>query len=179
MGRPKQSLPFGETTMMGRVVEQAERSGLDGVVAVIGQDDPPPPSWRAQIVVNEAPEAGSLSSLLVAAESIGSFALMVLLADMPGLSSVDINRMLEAWQAEPRWAAVARYTDGLGHPLILSPFLVAALEGKTGDKVLWPMLETAPEGEILHVDINHYRPIDVNTPEDYARVCAQAGFEPD
>ena len=42
---------------------------------------------------------------------------------------VTIENLLVPWRADPRWVAVARSDDGLGHPLILSPFLAASLAG--------------------------------------------------
>jgi molybdenum cofactor cytidylyltransferase len=178
MGTRKQQLPFGDTTLLGWAVRQAEGSSLDDVVVVTSPDDLPPPRGRSRVVVNDRPARGSVSSLVTGVAAAGAVAVMVLLGDMPGVTTATIENLLRPWRAEPRWAAVARYSDGLGHPLILSPFLAASLAGKSGDKVLWPLVENAPEDEVLFVELNHPRPMDVNTYDDYVLVCQQAGFDP-
>ncbi|MDH3729528.1 MAG: NTP transferase domain-containing protein [Acidimicrobiia bacterium] len=178
MGGRKQQLEFGNTTLLGWAVRQAEASSLDEVVIVTSPDDVPPPHGRARTAVNDQPSRGSVSSLMAGVEAAGAVAVMVLLGDMPGVSTATIENMLEPWRADPRWAAVAHYHDGLGHPLILSPFLAASLATKKGDKVLWPLLESAPDSEVLFVDINQPRPMDVNTHDDYVLACQQLGFEP-
>ncbi len=178
MGGRKQQLPFGDTTLLGWAVRQAEASSLDEVIVVTGPDDVPPSHSRSRLTVNEQPSQGSVRSLVAGVTAAGGVAVMVLLGDMPGVSAATIENMLVPWRADPRWAAVARYHDGLGHPLILSPFLAASLADRQGDKVLWPLLETAPDDEVLFVDINHPKPMDVNTHEDYVLACQQLGFQP-
>lgn len=178
MGGRKQQLPFGDTTLLGWAVRQAEASSLDEVVVVTSPDDVPPLLGRARLAVNEQPARGSVTSLVAGVEAAGAVAVMVLLGDMPGVSTATIENLLVPWRADPRWAAVARYHDGLGHPLILSPFLAASLADKSGDKVLWPLLESAPDGEVLFVDINHPKPMDVNTHNDYVLACQQLGLQP-
>lgn len=178
MGSRKQQLPFGDTTLLGWAVRQAEEATLDSVIVVIGPQDSPPPTSRARVVVNTDPSQGSVSSLKAAVAAAGPVAVMVMVGDMPGVTTGTLDLVADAWRADPRWAAVASYSDESGHPLVLSPFLAAALEEKEGDKVLWPMLESAPDNEILRVSINQPRPMDVNSPADYALACLQAGFEP-
>jgi molybdenum cofactor cytidylyltransferase len=178
MGTRKQQLPFGDTTLLGWAVRQAEASSLDDVVVVTSPDDVPPPHGRSRVVINEQPARGSVSSLVTGVAAAGAVAVMVLLGDMPGVTTATIENLVRPWRADPRWAAAARYSDGLGHPLILSPFLAASLAGRKGDKVLWPLVESAPERELLFVDINHPRPLDVNSYDDYVVVCQQAGFDP-
>jgi molybdenum cofactor cytidylyltransferase len=179
MGGRKQQLAFGDTTLLGWAVRQAETSSLDEVIVVTSSDDVPPPLNRARLAVNERPGRGRVSSLVTGVAAAGSVAVMVLLGDMPGVSTATIEDLLVPWRADPRWAAVARYQDGLGHPLVLSPLLAASLVDKTGDKVLWPLLEAAPDDEVLFVDIDHPKPMDVNTSDDYLLACRQLGFEPE
>jgi molybdenum cofactor cytidylyltransferase len=177
MGRRKQALPFAGTTLLGWVLGRAEESRLDEIVVVVAPGGEPPLS-RARAVVNDAPDRGTMSSLLSGVDAVGPVPVMVLLGDTPGVSTADIDRLLQAWLAEPRWAVVARYEDGPGHPMILSPELTASLRGREGDKVLWPMLEEAPRHDVVYVEMGRPRPRDVNTPDDYVAACREMGFEP-
>ena len=177
MGRSKQDLPFGDTTLLGHVVAAAEASRLQDVIVVVAPGMRAPTA-RARAVVNEAPHNGTASSLLTGVAAAGAHPVMVLLADMPDVTTELIDLVLEAWKEDPKWAAVTRYTDGPGHPLVLSPYLTAALSGLSGDKALWPMLREADESEILFVTIGDPKPLDVNTREDYELACLVRGFQP-
>ena len=177
MGRAKQDLPFGETTLLGHVVATAEASALDDVVVVVAPGMTAPVT-RGRVVVNETPHRGTSSSLVAGVAAAGADPVMVLLADAPGVTRELIDGVLAAWKDDPKWAAVTRYADGPGHPLVLSPYLAAALGNLSGDKALWPMLEEADESEILFVAVDEHRPLDINTRADYELACLLAGVPP-
>lgn len=74
LGRPKQTLPFGDTTLLGWTVRDVEASSLDRVVVVVvggaaeeakaglaSRDSSAP---RAELVSNDAYASGCASSLL-------------------------------------------------------------------------------------------------------------------
>ena len=68
LGRPKQRLAFGETTLLGQAVANAEASSLDRVVVVVGGAVPaasaPVAPGRAEVVDNDGYGAGCAASLL-------------------------------------------------------------------------------------------------------------------
>ena len=86
--------------------------------------------------------------------------------------------MLAAWREAPSWAAVTAYKDGPAHPLVLSPDLLAALTKRTGDKVVWSLIEEAPDGTVLRVPVSRARPQDINTTEDYETALAEMETDP-
>lgn len=79
LGRPKQTLPFGDTTLLGWTVRDVEASSLDQVVVVVGgaaeeakaglasRDSSAP---RAELVSNDAYASGCASSLLAGLEAV-------------------------------------------------------------------------------------------------------------
>ncbi len=183
MGRPKQLLPFGETTLLGWVVRGAEESSLDDVIVVIGPDADElrraAGGERSRWVVNPDPSAGNVASLLVGAEAAGEVAAVaVMLGDVPGVDADLIDAVVTDWRAHRPPAAVTAYRDGDGHPFVLSAAMVASLAGSSGEKVLWPMLEDEPEGTVRRVRVDRPKPLDVNTWDDYLRACQDFGFEP-
>ena len=176
-GGPKQDELIGDSTMLGWVVKAAEASQLTHIVAVVGPENSKP--WRrsrTEIVVNEEPERGSMSSLLVGLAACPEGPTMVLLADMPTIGPTVINAIVDAYNEDPRWAAMADYDDGLGHPLILSTELQAALVDLSGDKALWPLLMSAPAGKVLHVSLPWGPPVDVNTRRDLSSAFRSLGL---
>ena len=74
-GAPKQLLPFGGTTLLGQVVENANASALDRVVAVLGRASEELRNsldfGRAEVVENTAYGTGCASSLLAGIDAAG------------------------------------------------------------------------------------------------------------
>ena len=165
MGRPKQLLPFGTSTLLQTVIESAEASQLEAVVVVVAPDfDVDAVSLgRSEWAINPKPSQGNLSSLMVGSDRWPGQAVLVLLGDMPGVGAGIIDGMLAAWDADPVDAAIASYTDGEGHPFILSDHFVSSLSSRQGDKALWPLLKDEAQGEVGRIAVPFAKPIDINT----------------
>jgi molybdenum cofactor cytidylyltransferase len=181
MGRSKMLLPLRDHTILGLAVATAEASSLDVVIVVTGSGSEDiraaAGGTRSTWVTNPTPEEGSITSLLTGAAAANGATVMHLLGDMPGLDTATIDTVLAAWREVPSWAAVTVYEDGPGHPLLLSPDLLATLTERTGDKVVWSLLEEAPEGTVLRVPVSRARPRDINTTEDYETALAEMETE--
>ena len=171
-GTPKQLLPFGDTTMLGRVVRNANASELDRVVVVLGRASEELRGsvdfGRAVVVENTAYGTGCASSLLAGMDAAGEEceALMLLLGDQPGVRTEFIDFALSKWRQERPWASVTSYRGELGHPFIFAREAFGDLRGLHGDKAVWKLIEAYPE-RVLRVEIDAALPPDVDTPEDY------------
>jgi molybdenum cofactor cytidylyltransferase len=168
LGRPKQTLPLGDTTLLGWVLREAEASSLDRVV-VVTQDEVA--TARSEVA---QPEAGgdetcsnSLRSGLAAAGPCE--AVMLLLGDMPGVDAAVIDSVRVAWESKRDWAMVTRYDDGLGHPLVFAADAFPALRALHGDKAVWKLLESQPDS-VGEVRVVRSLPRDVDTWDDYQAV---------
>lgn len=171
-GSPKQLLPFGDTTLLGQVVSNANASSLDRVVVVLGRASDELHEaldfGRAGVVENTAYGTGCASSLLAGLDAAGDDceALVLLLGDQPGVLPEFIDRALSEWRRERPWAAVCSYRGGIGHPFVFSREAFEELEGLHGDKAVWKLIETYP-AMVRKVEIDAELPPDVDTPEDY------------
>src|ERR1043165_35983 len=106
-GPPKQLAPFRGTTMLGWVVDQAQRaSGLDEVVVVLGraadQVRDQVNFGAARVVENPVFGEGCASSYRagIGALNSESAAIMIILGDLPGVTPEIIDRLAEAWRAK-------------------------------------------------------------------------------
>jgi molybdenum cofactor cytidylyltransferase len=183
LGRPKQTLPFGDTTVLGWTLRDAERSALDRVCVVLGgaADEAARAiqPTRAGIVYNAAYGTGCASSLLAGLDHADECAaIMMLLGDMPGVDATIINTVLAAWRADPSWAAVTAYDDGLGHPFVFSADAFPALRALHGDKAVWKLVDAEPEDRVRRVRVQKPRPLDIDTWDDYLGACRRLGVEP-
>jgi molybdenum cofactor cytidylyltransferase len=183
LGRPKQTLPLGDTTVLGWTLRDAESSALDRLCVVLGgaADDAIRvirPN-RANVVYNAAYGSGCASSLLAGLDYAGECAaIMMLLGDMPGVDATIIDRVLAAWRADPSWAAVTAYDDGLGHPFVFSAEAFPALRALDGDKAVWKLVDNEPADRVRRVRVHAPRPLDVDTWDDYVEVSRRLGVSP-
>jgi molybdenum cofactor cytidylyltransferase len=181
-GMPKQLLPFGDTTLLGQTVRNANASALDRVVVVLGRA-----SWelrasvdfgRAEVVDNTAYGTGCASSLLAGLDAAGEDceAIALLLGDQPGVRSEFIDHVVTTWRQQRSWAALTAYSpspDSLapGHPFVFAREAFGELRSLHGDKAVWKLIEAYPERVSL-VTIEAPLPPDVDTPEDYELALA-------
>ena len=170
MGHTKQLVDLAGSPMVAVSVANAAASRLDRTIVVVGHDAAAVAAAvpDAEVVVNTHFERGNLSSFRAGLAVAGEGPVMVLLADMPGVTAAIIDRCCEVYEAEQPWALLARYTDGRGHPYILSPAAGAASGDYEGRRALYRMLREQPAGRVIDVPFDHPRPVDVNTPDDVA-----------
>ncbi|MGI8860927.1 MAG: nucleotidyltransferase family protein [Rubrobacteraceae bacterium] len=176
-GAPKQLLPFGDTTLLGQVVGNANSSALDRVVVVLGRAleelRDSVAFGRARVVDNTAYGTGCASSLLAGMDAAGEGceALMLLLGDQPGVRSEFIDLALSEWRRERSWASVTSYRGEPGHPFIFSWEAFGELRGLHGDKAVWKLIEAYPE-RVHEIELDAALPPDVDTPKDYEQALA-------
>jgi molybdenum cofactor cytidylyltransferase len=179
MGRPKLLLPWGNSTVLGTVVDAFLGAGMDPVLVVIGGPTGSAlrqavGARRVRFVENPEPEGEMLSSvrcgLKAAPEGMDAF--VVSPADMPGLTSALIRELLSAHQRLGGKITVPVWQGRRGHPLVfaaqlrgevLTRFdgvgLRGLLESHAPEVREWP----APDAAVVW---------DLDTLEDYA--CWQA-----
>ncbi len=178
LGRPKQALPLGDTTLLGWVLRNAEASSLDRVVLVVGGGAEEALAGlalgRAEVVRNDAYGQGCASSLLAGLDAAGDVtAVVLLLGDMPGVEASVIDEVTEAWERLGRpWAAVTRYRGTLGHPFVFSATAFPVLRGLHGDKAVWKIVDGRPD-DVARIDVDRPLPRDVDTWDDYEAVVAE------
>lgn len=182
LGRPKQTLPFGDTTLLGRVVRNVDASALDPIVVVVGgaaeEARARLPATRAMVVTNDAYASGCSSSLQAGLDTVGPCeAVMLLLGDMPGVDAAVLDHVRADWERHRPWASVTTYRGQLGHPFVFSSDAVPDLRQLHGDKAVWKLLDTHP-GRVRRVAVDLPLPVDVDTWDDYLVACRQLGVVP-
>jgi len=176
-GAPKQLLPFGDTTLLGQAVRNANASVLDRVVVVLGRASEELRATvdfgRAEVVENTAYGTGCASSLLAGLDAAGDGcdAIALLLGDQPGVTAEFIDHVIATWQRNRPWAAVTAYNPypdslDLGHPFVFAREAFGELRALHGDKAVWRLVEAHPE-RVSRVEIAAPLPPDVDSPEDY------------
>jgi len=178
LGAPKQLLPYRDGTLLGHVVGVARACRFDQLVVAIGgaadevraQVD----LSGTQVVVNDAYGEGCSSSIAAALGAVHerSEVLVLMLGDQPGVTPETVSALLAGRGDAP--LAVCAYDDGRGHPITLHRTVFAELGDLHGDKGVWRLLDRR-SGDVVEVPIAGPVPRDVDTPEDYEAVLAEAG----
>ena len=142
-GSPKQLLPLGDTTLLGQAVRNANDSVLERVVVVLGRSSETIREsirfGRSEVVDNRRFGTGCASSLLAGLSAAGECdALMLLLADQPGVTSDLIDHVASSWLGRRSWAAVTSYQGAPGHPFLFAREAFAELRKLHGDKAHLP-----------------------------------------
>jgi molybdenum cofactor cytidylyltransferase len=180
MGQPKQLLPFGERTILERVVDTLLTAGIGEVVVVLGHladrvrvvlGDRP-----VKAIVNTAYRQGMLSSVKCGVRAVGAEydAVLIALGDQPHIEGAVVGEVIRAYRDSDAGIVIPRYGDKKGHPIIINlrkyREAVANLPEDAGLNVL--MQEHADDVRLIDVGTEDIiRDIDV--PDDYARELAR------
>lgn len=177
LGQPKQLLPFGDTTLLGWVVAQAERAaGLDELVVVLGRAADQVRervAFRgARLVENPIFAEGCASSYRagIAALDPQAEAIMIILGDQPGITPEIIDRLADEWRQEQTQIALCSYQGRKGHPMIFAKQLFDQLTGLHGDKAAWKLVD-ANSQSVQEVHFPLPFPEDINTRDDLERLA--------
>ena len=177
LGRPKQLLPYGDTTLLGHVVATARACDFDQLVVAVGgaADDVRAgvDLHGAEVVVNDAYGEGCSSSIAAALGTVDlrCDVMVLMLGDQPGVTPATVRALLAGRGDAP--LAVCRYDDGRGHPIAFAHGTFGALANLHGDKGVWRLLDQAGDA-VAEVPVAGPVPLDVDTQADYEAVLGAA-----
>jgi molybdenum cofactor cytidylyltransferase len=184
MGRSKPSLPLGATdTFLTRIIRTFQRADVDDIVVVLGHDGEAiresvtARGLTPRFVVNPDYERGQLSSIqagLAAIDRPGVKAMLLTLVDVPLVSESTVRAVLEHYRKIQ--APIVRPTRGLthGHPVLIDRALFNALRTADAQYGAKPVIRAhaSAAGDLPIADDGAF--LDIDTPEEYARVIEQA-----
>jgi molybdenum cofactor cytidylyltransferase len=176
MGRAKQLLPFGESTLLARAIENVRAANLDEIVLVLGAaaeaiQQRPLPSL-IKIVVNPAYRQGMASSLRAGLSHVdaGSAAALIVLGDQPFVQPQTLHEIIDGYHQSRAPIVIPSYQGSRGNPVLLDRSVfseVMALEGDTGCRAIFPN----HLDEILKVEVEDPGILlDIDSPDDYERL---------
>ncbi len=125
MGTPKQLLPFGDRTILERVVDTLQAAGVEDIIVVLGHlaervrtvlGDRP-----VRAVVNESYPEGMLSSVKCGVRAIPADREAVLLAlgDQPQIEKAVVKEIIARYREGGAGIVIPRYGEKKGHPIII------------------------------------------------------------
>jgi len=177
MGRQKLLLDLRGKPVVRWSVE-AVLPHVGDVVVVTGGDDA---GVRAALeglpvrfAVNPRPQAGQGSSIAVGMAALKPWtaAVLVALGDQPRLPDGVILSLLETLQRTGKAIAAPVYRGIQGTPVLFAGEVFGELAALGGDAGARAVVQAQPE-RVAPVEVDAPMPLDVDTPEDYARLHVQ------
>lgn len=186
LGRPKQTLAYRDTTVLGATLEVVRGAPADQRIVTLGGAATEVRTSvdldGYDVVEVEDHQQGCSASIVAAVELIDPAAegFVLLLGDQPGIHPDDIAALAAFVEAQPTApdAVITRYDDGLGHPVWLARRCFGDLRLLHGDKGVWKLLESGTV-EVRELTLpDRTVPLDVDTWDDYLALCRAADWEP-
>jgi molybdenum cofactor cytidylyltransferase len=177
-GPPKQLLPFRGTTMLGWVVNQAQKaSGIDEIVVVLGRAADEICQQinfgAARVVENPVFSEGCSSSYRAGIGALDprSEAIMIILGDQPGITPQIIDTLADVWRSKQTPIALCSYRGRKGHPMLFARSMFEQLKGLHGDKAAWKLVD-ANLDVVQTIPFDLRFPDNINTAEDFERLAS-------
>jgi len=178
MGSQKLLLPFGATTVIGRVVDQLLQSGIDKIFVVTGHNaDKIAEELSARavaIVDNPDYPSGMLSSVRCGLRALPRECqgVMVALGDQPSITTNLIDDIIQAFKANHKGIVVPVFQNRRGHPILLSTRYRDEILSQYDDAGLRDLLHAHPD-DVLELAVSDPCVLsDMDCPEDYQRELA-------
>ncbi len=181
MGRTKQTLSYGSSTMVSAITQTVLAAGVERVVVVtrselrdhlqLPEDD------RVEIAIND--DAGSemidsirigLATLEGASNASGGEppGVLVVPGDMPKVTAACCRACIAAFRKDADRIVIATYQGRRGHPVVFPLSLRASVDALTGGL---RELAAAHPDLVQEVETDdHGATMDVNTPDDFQRL---------
>ncbi|MDL1912085.1 nucleotidyltransferase family protein [Chloroflexi bacterium CFX6] len=176
MGRPKMSLPWGNETVLTRVVSIFKNAGVEDVIVVTGgareEVEALVSNLNVRIVYNEDFERGEmLSSIQCGMRALGrqTQAALIGLGDQPQVREGSVRRVCEAFLETKSNIVVPSFQMRRGHPWLIARPLWEAVVRMEPPQSLRDFL-SARRAEIHYVNVDDPNVLaDLDTPEDYEK----------
>ncbi len=177
MGRQKLLLDLRGKPVVRWVVE-AVLPHVGDVVVVTGLDDQGVrvalEGLAVRFAVNPRPQAGQGSSIAVGMAALKPWttAVLIALGDQPRLPEGVIVGLLRERERSGKAIAAPVYRGTQGTPVLFDGAVFGELAGLDGDAGARSVVQARPE-RVARVAVDAPMPLDVDTPEDYARLHVQ------
>jgi molybdenum cofactor cytidylyltransferase len=173
MGRPKQLLPYGKSTILETVLENVLASPVDRTLVVLGaaadRVGPLTAKFPVATVVNPDFRAGMLSSVQCGIRALpaSARAALIFLGDQPRIAPATAGRVVAEYRASGRGLVLPVHDGAGGHPLLIDLKYreeIGRLDAGVG---LREILDRHPDDVArIAVDDPGVR-VDIDTPDDY------------
>lgn len=169
MKQPKQLLPFGNSNLLGYVIENVIQSKADGFYCVLGAHynliKKSIKRYNINVIFNENSKLGLSTSIVKGVESLDDYdAILICLADQPNIKTEYFDTLISSFKNNPNKIIASIYDKKVGVPAVFPKVFFKELKKLTGDKGAKKILELRKNDCIF---LGGEDLIDIDTKEDY------------
>lgn len=177
LGRPKQLLPWNQTTLLNHVIEQVLQAGCEHCFVVLGCRDQQiessiPTTHRGGLTIlrNKVWKQGQSTSFHLGVRHVQDTAkrsnVLVTLCDQPGVSITHYERLIDSVNDSAIGVSATAYEDGGGVPACFAHRVLPSLTDPSGDRGARRWIRSRPADQIKIIDCPdaHH---DIDTIADY------------
>ncbi|MDD3265417.1 MAG: nucleotidyltransferase family protein [Dehalococcoidales bacterium] len=179
MGKPKQLLPLGSSTIMGITLDNITASSVNQIIVVTGASAEATGAIasRANTTVAHNPDYrhGMSTSLHKGLERLdpGSGLIMVALADQPLTRTETYNLIIEHAKRSQKGIVIPVHHGKQGNPIVIRRSYLPELLAFEGDVGGRELLVRHPD-DILRLEVDDPGVItNINTPHDYEKIKSE------
>lgn len=179
LGRPKQLLPIEGKPLIAHVVERALASRLDAVTVIVGHQAEAVrtaiSSCDVTIMFNPDYAEGQSTSVIAGVNGVrtGTDAIVVLLADQPGICVATIDALIVARREQRAPIVMTSYGDVRSHPVLFGVETFDDLRAITGDKGAREVIRAYGNRIVTVADGRATPPADIDTEDAYAEMLRE------
>lgn len=179
LGRPKQLLAIDGKPLIAHVVERALASRLDGLTVVVGHEGEAIRTaiapYDVDVVLNPRFDLGQSTSLIAGVDAIppATDAIVVLLADQPGIRPATIDALIASRLATRAPVVMTAYGDVRSHPVLFGAETFDDLRAVTGDQGARHVIRAYGDRVVTVADGRAAPPADVDTEDAYAEMLRE------
>jgi molybdenum cofactor cytidylyltransferase len=173
MGKLKQLLPLGDSTILAQTIDNLLKTKVSEVIVVLGHKAEEVrkaiPDRPVKVTVNPAYQQGMSTSIVTGLNLVSDKARAVMLAlgDQPFVDSQTVNKLVDEFNSHNKGIAVPVYRSRRGHPVIFAISYKDELLGLEGDIGGREIINRHPD-DVLEVAVNCEGVcIDIDTEESY------------
>ena len=177
LGRPKQLEPFSGKPLVRYTVERVLKSSIDRVLVVVGAEEDRVTAaltgLAVEIVSNPEFATGQASSVIAGvtrAQDLHADAVVVLLADQPGVKPEAINALVSERRSSGVLVGMARYGEQRSHPVLFGHEVFPELLALSGDTGGREIIQRHRESLVLVDGGRDTIPADLDTDADLSMV---------
>ena len=176
MGRPKMGLPWGNTTVIGRVIDVLLAAGVDDVLVVTGGAKEVVEDAISGIPVRTIFNPDYANGEMITTLQVGlsmlreeDKAALVVLGDQPHIEIDVVRTVISAYLQGDYHIVVPSFQERRGHPWLVSRFFWGVLLDMKPPETMRDFLNQFAS-EVYYVTVNTASILkDLDTPEDYLR----------
>jgi molybdenum cofactor cytidylyltransferase len=175
MGTQKLLLPFGDKTVIEKIIEQVESVVSSDIVVVIGshRDEIQNKIGKPQLkfIHNELYMEGMLSSVICGFQALPdeAKAALVYLGDQPQIPAGIALQVISAWKQSGKGIVIPVFSGKRGHPVLIETRYMKEIEQLDPEQGL-RMLSKKFSYDVQEVECTSQEILrDIDTPEDYQK----------